>query len=126
MKTDVISEAEGGEKDRPGIFKTKAEKGFIYGLPIVMNYAVMHEDALDRNSGQFKALFNQLIVALFSAKAQTLLSRGVSQNALSNNGNKSQRTCRSVEVIKNHLYGNTSYRPRLGANRDVSSYGTTL
>lgn len=99
-----------GEKDRPGIFKTKAEKGFIYGLPIVMNYAVMYADALDRNSAQFKATLNQLIVALFNAKTQTLLSRGVSQNALSNNGNKSQRTCRSVEAIKTHLYGNTSCR----------------
>ncbi len=37
-----------------------AEAGFIYGLPIVMNYAVMFEYAIDRNSGQFKAPFNQL------------------------------------------------------------------
>ena len=35
-----------------------AEEGFIYGLPIVMNYAVMYEYAVDRNSGQFKAPFN--------------------------------------------------------------------
>ncbi|MES2476962.1 MAG: DUF1254 domain-containing protein [Verrucomicrobiota bacterium] len=40
--------------------KTIAEEGFIYGLPIVMNYAVMHEFAVDRNSGQFKAPFNQI------------------------------------------------------------------
>src|ERR1700692_5087413 len=48
--------------DRPGFFKTKdiAEAGFIYGLPIVMNYGVMYEYAVDRNSGQFKAPFNQL------------------------------------------------------------------
>lgn len=72
-----------GEKDRPGIFKTKAEKGFIYGLPIAMNYAVMYADALDRDSAQFKATFNQLIVDLFNAKAQTLSWRGVSQKALS-------------------------------------------
>jgi hypothetical protein len=38
-----------------------AEEGFIYGLPIVMNYAVMHEFAVDRNSGQFKAPFNQIL-----------------------------------------------------------------
>ncbi len=37
-----------------------AEEGFIYGLPIVMNYAVMYEYAVDRNSGQFKAPFNQI------------------------------------------------------------------
>ncbi len=35
-----------------------AEAGFIYGLPIVMNYAVMNEYAVDKNSGQFKAPFN--------------------------------------------------------------------
>ena len=47
---------------RPGFLKAKdiAEAGFIYGLPIVMNYAVMHEYAIDRNSGQFKAPFNQI------------------------------------------------------------------
>lgn len=47
---------------RPGFFKAKdiAEAGFVYGLPIVMNYAVMYEYAIDRNSGQFKAPFNQI------------------------------------------------------------------
>ena len=40
--------------------KDIAEEGFIYGLPLVMNYAVMQEFAVDRNSGQFKAPFNQL------------------------------------------------------------------
>jgi hypothetical protein len=46
----------------PGIAETKAiaEAGFIYGLPIVMNYAVMYEYALDKNSSQFKAPFNQI------------------------------------------------------------------
>jgi hypothetical protein len=48
--------------DRPGFFEAKdiAEAGFIFGLPIVMNYAVMYEYAVDRNSGQFKAPFNQI------------------------------------------------------------------
>src|SRR6195256_6177568 len=47
---------------RPGFFGAKAiaEEGFIYGLPIVMNYAVMYEYSVDRNSGQFKAPFNQI------------------------------------------------------------------
>jgi hypothetical protein len=46
----------------PGIIEAKAiaEEGFIYGLPIVMNYAVMYEYAVDKNSGQFKAPFNQI------------------------------------------------------------------
>lgn len=47
---------------RPGFFKAKdiAEAGFIYGLPIVMNYGVMYEFVLDKNSGQYKAPFNNI------------------------------------------------------------------
>ncbi len=44
----------------PAETKTIAEEGFIYGLPIVMNYAVMYEYAVDKNSSQFKAPFNQI------------------------------------------------------------------
>src|SRR5678815_1621987 len=46
----------------PGIAETKAiaEAGFIFGLPIVVNYAVMYEYVIDKNSGQFKAPFNQI------------------------------------------------------------------
>ncbi len=46
----------------PGIIEAKdiAEAGFIYGLPLVMNYAVMYEYAVDRTSGQFKAPFNEI------------------------------------------------------------------
>src|ERR1051325_10474997 len=46
----------------PSLFEAKdiAEEGFIYGLPLVMNYAVMQEYAVDRNSGQFKAPFNEI------------------------------------------------------------------
>ncbi|SDB52673.1 DUF1254 domain-containing protein [Bauldia litoralis] len=37
-----------------------AEEGYLYGLPIVMNYAIMYDYAVDRNSGQFKAPFNEI------------------------------------------------------------------
>ena len=37
-----------------------AEEGFVYGLPLVMNYGVMYEYIIDKNSGQFKAPFNQI------------------------------------------------------------------
>jgi hypothetical protein len=37
-----------------------AQEGFIYGLPIVMNYAVMNEYAVDKGGPQFKAPFNQI------------------------------------------------------------------
>ena len=48
--------------DRPVVSETKAiaEAGYIYGLPIVMNYAVMYEYSVDKNSGQYKAPFNQI------------------------------------------------------------------
>jgi len=65
-KEDTVTQA--AKKDvaagvpAPSIAETKAiaEEGFIYGLPIVMNYAVMYEYAVDRNSGQFKAPFNEI------------------------------------------------------------------
>ena len=49
-------------QDWPDIREAKAiaEEGFIYGLPIVMNYAVMYEYAVDKDSGQYKAPFNQI------------------------------------------------------------------
>jgi len=65
-KNDTVTQAE--KKDisagvpAPSIEETKAiaEEGFIYGLPIVMNYAVHYEYFVDRNSGQFKAPFNEI------------------------------------------------------------------
>jgi hypothetical protein len=61
-KSDSVSTAEKSEANKPGIEETKtiAEEGFIYGLPIVMNYAVMYAYAVDKNSGQFKAPFNEI------------------------------------------------------------------
>ena len=46
----------------PEVFEAKAiaEEGFIYGLPLVMNYAVMYEFAVDTKSSQFKAPFNEI------------------------------------------------------------------
>jgi hypothetical protein len=44
----------------PAETKAIAEEGFIYGLPIVANYAVMYEFAVDTKSSQYKAPFNQL------------------------------------------------------------------
>ena len=61
-RNDPVTQAEKTDKDKPGIAETKAiaEEGFIYGLPIVMNYAVMYEYAVDKNSPEFKAPFNQI------------------------------------------------------------------
>ena len=59
---DSVAKAERAEKDAPGFSETKAiaEDGFVYGLPLVMNYAVMYEFFVDRGSGQFKAPFNEI------------------------------------------------------------------
>ena len=51
-----VAEADGLTTEQ---FKALAEEGFIYGLPLVMNYAIMNEYAVDPNSGQFKAPCNQ-------------------------------------------------------------------
>jgi len=65
-KDDPIAQAEKKDAAKgvaaPGIAETKAiaEEGFIYGLPLVMNYAVMYEYAVDTKSSQFKAPFNQI------------------------------------------------------------------
>jgi len=63
---DPVSVAEQADKKAgivaPSIVETNtiAEEAFIYGLPIVMNYAVMNEFVIDKNSGQYKAPFNTI------------------------------------------------------------------
>jgi hypothetical protein len=66
-KDDPVAQAEKQDVAKgiaaPGIAETKAiaEEGFIYGLPLVMNYAVMNEFSVNKDSGQFKGPFNQII-----------------------------------------------------------------
>ncbi len=65
-KNDAVTQAAKEDASKnvaaPSIAETKAiaEEGFVYGLPIVMNYAVMYDFAVDRSSGQFKAPFNEI------------------------------------------------------------------
>ena len=65
-KEDPITQTEVKEAAKgvpaPGIVETKAiaEEAFIYGLPLVMNYAVMNEFVVDKNSGQYKGPFNTI------------------------------------------------------------------
>jgi len=62
-KNDAIAQAEKHEKNRPGFAEIRAiaEEGFIYGLPLVMNYAANYEFWVDQNSSQYKNQFNQLV-----------------------------------------------------------------
>ncbi len=47
---------------RPSVPEVKAiaEEGFIYGLPLVTNYAINYDFFVNRNSGQWKAPFNEI------------------------------------------------------------------
>ena len=38
----------------------RSQRGLVYGLPIVMNYAVMYEGFIDKTSSQYKTTFNQI------------------------------------------------------------------
>ena len=63
-KNDAINQAEKQDVINgapvPSIEQTKqiAQEGFIYGLPLVMNYAVMYQFNVDKTSSQYKAPFN--------------------------------------------------------------------
>jgi hypothetical protein len=59
---DVIDRAEKAAGSSSGAIATKdiAKEAYIYGFPMLMNYGVMRAYFIDRNSGQFKAPFNQI------------------------------------------------------------------
>jgi hypothetical protein len=47
-------------KATPAEVRAVAEQAFIYGFPMIMNYGVMYEYAVDTKSGQYKAPFNKI------------------------------------------------------------------
>lgn len=59
---DTVSEARKAELDKPSASEIRAiaEEGLIYGLPLVMNYAVNYEFWVDKTSSQYKCPFNQI------------------------------------------------------------------
>jgi len=61
-RNDAISQAGKTEKNAPGIDETKAiaEQGFIYGLPLIMNYVANYQFWVDTNSSQYKCPMNQI------------------------------------------------------------------
>ena len=61
-KTDAVSRAANTAEGKPTAAEIKeiAREGFIYGLPIVMNYAVMYDFCVNKSSPQYKAPFNEL------------------------------------------------------------------
>lgn len=61
-KKDAMTQAAKTETDRPTFTEAKAiaAEGFIYGLPIVMNYAVFHDYFIEAASGQYKTPLGQI------------------------------------------------------------------
>ena len=57
----------------PSVTETKAiaEEGFIYGLPLVMNYAVMYEYAVDKKSASSRLLSIRSITCTASRPIRT-------------------------------------------------------
>ena len=58
--TLMVLPAAAEEKLSAGEAKQIAEEAFIYGFPMVMNYAVFYEYFVDKASPEYKAPFNQL------------------------------------------------------------------
>ncbi|SEM49580.1 Uncharacterized conserved protein [Pseudomonas sp. ok272] len=60
----------------PAETKAIAEEGYVYGLPIVMNYATMYDYAVDKSSSQYKAPFNHIynMHKVFSYKDTAIVS----------------------------------------------------
>jgi hypothetical protein len=48
------------EKPTADEIKAIAEEAYLYGIPMIVGYKVMHDFFIDRDSGQFKAPINQI------------------------------------------------------------------
>src|SRR5271155_5724000 len=78
-QNDAVNQADKADKINgvavPGIEETKqiAQEGFIYGLPLVMNYVSTYELFVDSTSSQYKApigkLFNEARVFTYKDTA---------------------------------------------------------
>jgi hypothetical protein len=62
FRKDAVTRAADSETNAPGMSETKdiAEEGFIYGLPLVMNYAIMYQYSVDTNAMEYKGPFNHI------------------------------------------------------------------
>jgi hypothetical protein len=54
------SPIQAGDKVAPTETSAIAEEAFVYGFPMIMNYGVMYEYAVDTKSSQYKTPFNQI------------------------------------------------------------------
>jgi len=58
--TLLFASCKGGPVQQAVSHKDDWKQAYIYGFPMLMNYGVMYEYAVDKNSGQYKAPFNQI------------------------------------------------------------------
>jgi hypothetical protein len=56
----MVASCQKGPVREASSHKDDYKQAYIYAFPMVMNYGVMYAYAIDRNSGQFKAPFNQI------------------------------------------------------------------
>jgi hypothetical protein len=56
----MVSAQPAAAKLSPAEVQAIAEEGFVYGLPMVMDYAVMYDFIINRNSAAWKAPFNTM------------------------------------------------------------------
>ena len=56
--------------------KAAAEEAYLYGFPMIVGYKVIHDFNIDRNSGQFKAPFNEISneARVFTPKDTTIVT----------------------------------------------------
>src|SRR4026207_2028504 len=61
-KDDPIAKAEKKDAEKPSAIAIKdtVKEAYIYGFPMLMNYAVMREYFVDKSSSQYKAPFNTI------------------------------------------------------------------
>ena len=72
LATPSFSQTPGQIHDAQAI----AEEAYLYGFPMIVNYKVMYEYAIDRSSGQFKAPFNTISneARVFTPKDTTIVT----------------------------------------------------
>src|SRR5215469_13791161 len=72
----VVTSCQKGPVREAQSHKDDYKQAYIYAFPMLMNYGVMYAYAIDRNSGQFKAPFNQIFneAGVFTPKDTAIIT----------------------------------------------------
>ncbi len=78
MVTLAAAGCAGHKRGGPGVFETKdiAESAYIYAFPTLGNYKALYQFTIDKQSGQYKASFNQIAseARVFTPKDTTVVT----------------------------------------------------